>query len=350
MKFMKREIILNKKDAVFGRGRKRDHVRKGSLYRYLIEKYWLPYSKMNTSNVKDRRAYVKLHVIDVLIAKGGRFIVRGSEGEAMYQLYPSCEQDLKLIFKKVQRALFNERKRREMMAVVKGGKISVAVAEKPRCLDNDDDDEEYDECPEDEEDEYEDVMHPEDVVSGGFGCEFGLEEDVDDLIEEVVEEFGSEKKKQVIIDQGLVSEEDEDGVFSRRCSFKLDCLAKYASTLFEAEEAIVTEDEEEEVEEDYGAATSLLPLKKRMVSAAMGTTGTTTAGTTTTTAAAATSTTTMQTRSSRRAFEKMFKSIGRGYVDGDSEDFNRNFLDTARVEPLSGNFEECIGRYSSRFI
>jgi hypothetical protein len=104
-------LNLNPKDAVFGRGRKRDTVRKGSLYRRLIETYWKPYSNLDTSKFAMRRAFVKKKILDALIHQGGRFIVRAGEG--MFLLDPNDHVDLKLIYKKVQRALFNEKKRHE---------------------------------------------------------------------------------------------------------------------------------------------------------------------------------------------------------------------------------------------
>ncbi|CAB9507767.1 expressed unknown protein [Seminavis robusta] len=104
-------ITLNKLDAVFGRGRKRDHVRNGSVYRGLIEKYWKTYAEMDPSKFAMRRAFVQTKILDVVIRKGGRFIMRAATD--MSELHPSNVSDLRLIFKKVQRALFNEKKRQE---------------------------------------------------------------------------------------------------------------------------------------------------------------------------------------------------------------------------------------------
>jgi len=73
----KNKIVLDKRDAVFGRGRKKDGVRNGSLYRYLIEKYHVQYADLPTNKTKDRRAFVKDKVIEGILKKGGRFIMRG---------------------------------------------------------------------------------------------------------------------------------------------------------------------------------------------------------------------------------------------------------------------------------
>ncbi|CAB9522598.1 Homeobox protein knotted-1-like [Seminavis robusta] len=117
---MSREIITeramapNKMDAVFGRGRKKDNVRNGSLYRSLIEAYWLPYSRLDTSDIARRRAYVREKILDVILNNNGRFIMRDGP-DMMRQLDPNDSTDIKQIFKKVQRSLFNEKKRQEDM-------------------------------------------------------------------------------------------------------------------------------------------------------------------------------------------------------------------------------------------
>jgi hypothetical protein len=154
-------LKLNPKDAVFGRGRKRDTVRKGSLYRCLIEKYWKPYSDLDTSKFAMRRAFVKKNILDALTSRGGRFVVRA--GPEMFLLDPKDNVDLKLIFKKVQRALFNEKKREET-------KLNRKFQSKKLLIEWDDDEDE-------DEDDLEDSVAPA-LLSGSSADEDdGMQED-----------------------------------------------------------------------------------------------------------------------------------------------------------------------------
>ncbi|CAB9500773.1 expressed unknown protein [Seminavis robusta] len=123
-----KQIIPNKMDAVFGRGRKREHVRNGSLYRALIEKHYVPYSQLDKKNFARRRRYVQQNILDIILKNKGRFIMR--QGCAplgsleMRLLDPTDKKDTRLIFKKVQRSLFNEKKRRQ----AKGEDVDAASA------------------------------------------------------------------------------------------------------------------------------------------------------------------------------------------------------------------------------
>lgn len=146
----RKQVLPNKLDAVFGRGRKKNHVRNGkltissschckvfltlsntfyfllapllgSLYRCLIEKYWRTYANMDNHNFIARKEFVQAKIIDVLLEKGGRFIMR--DGDDMALLDPDFPKDLKLIYKKIQRALFNEKKRQEE----RGGNLNPTV-------------------------------------------------------------------------------------------------------------------------------------------------------------------------------------------------------------------------------
>lgn len=125
-------IELTRKDAVFGRGRKKNNVRKGSVYRTLIEEHWLPYDRLPTyqsqqqqqqqptggtkktntssssnnsnsnSNSNNRRVdYVQKNIIDAVLKEGGRFLVR--EGDDLRQLFPENEEDLREIHSKIRR-------------------------------------------------------------------------------------------------------------------------------------------------------------------------------------------------------------------------------------------------------
>jgi len=101
-------IKLTKLDAVFGRGRKTNAVRQKNLYRDLVQKHYIEYAE---ALVENRNVLVKENIIDKIVHRGGRFIMRVADD--MYQLHFSNPSDRKLIYNKVKRALFNERKRRE---------------------------------------------------------------------------------------------------------------------------------------------------------------------------------------------------------------------------------------------
>lgn len=113
-----------KKDAVFGRGRKKSNVRQDNLYRELIETNCTIYSRLDVSNYNLRRKFVKESIIDPILKSGGRFIMR--LGVALKLLDVNDKVDLRLIYKKIQRALFNERKRREYMGPPGPGAIKAA--------------------------------------------------------------------------------------------------------------------------------------------------------------------------------------------------------------------------------
>lgn len=122
---------LTNLDAVFGRGRKVDGIRKGSLYRNLIEIHVTPYNNISVSNANVRIDYIQDKIMSVLQDMGGRFVMRqvgGTSGfgerksnkssEAvnnnggLIELFPEQKDDRSLILKKIRRALFNENKRR----------------------------------------------------------------------------------------------------------------------------------------------------------------------------------------------------------------------------------------------
>ena len=105
------KLVLTNKDCVFGRGRKKDDVRSGSLYRELVETHWLEYSQLSPLITKPRRHFIEKKIICPIVEAGGRFIMRGGEFHGELDLHDKARKCL--IFKKIQRALFNERKRRE---------------------------------------------------------------------------------------------------------------------------------------------------------------------------------------------------------------------------------------------
>ena len=115
---------LTNLDAVFGRGRKVDGIRKGSLYRNLIEIHVTPYNNISVSNAGVRIDYIQDKIMAVVQDMGGRFVMRqvggtsgvGKNGAAnncgLIELFPELKDDRSLILKKIRRALFNENKRR----------------------------------------------------------------------------------------------------------------------------------------------------------------------------------------------------------------------------------------------
>ena len=111
-------LTPTKLDAVFGRGRKKNHVRNGSLYRSLVEKHWPTYANMDPAAHQKRKDFVRKSIVNVMLSRGGRFIMRLNGPHEMHLLDPSKDVDLKLIFKKIQRALFNEKKRQELSGSV----------------------------------------------------------------------------------------------------------------------------------------------------------------------------------------------------------------------------------------
>ena len=167
MRIKKTDITLTRKDAVFGRGRKRDNVRKGSLYRQLIEKYWKRYSDLDTTKNGMREVFVKKNILDALVSEGGRFIVRS--GAELSLLNLKDKGDRQLILKKVRRALFNEKKRQET-------KLNCKFVSKKLSFDMEED-------AGDDDDDLEDSIEPVSESTGDEdnGMEAVSEQDDDDL-------------------------------------------------------------------------------------------------------------------------------------------------------------------------
>jgi len=72
-------LPLTNLDAIFGRGRKVDEIRKGSLYRSLIEIHATPYSALTSSSVANGRTrtdYITTNITSIVTRLGGRFIMR----------------------------------------------------------------------------------------------------------------------------------------------------------------------------------------------------------------------------------------------------------------------------------
>lgn len=256
-----KKIVPTKKDAVFGRGRKKDHVRNGSLYRYLIEKNFVAYASLGASETKARKAFVKTKIIDALRGKGGRFIVR--DGDIMSFLHVDDAADLKLIFKKIQRALFNERKRREdaedeSKEKNKPSKVFVVTVYE----DDDRDEEANDETAmflSDYEDEDSVMVENNDTDEEDLDEEEALDDDDDDLEVQglpprVEKKTVASKNNKMEFDMQNVCDDDKEVASldneerpSSRASLKLDQLAYLATTLLE-EAANVSSDEDEDDE------------------------------------------------------------------------------------------------------
>ena len=255
-----KKIEPTRKDAVFGRGRKKDHVRNGSLYRYLIEKNWVAYAAMGASETKARKTFVKTKIIDALREKGGRFIVR--DGEAMSLLHVDSEVDLRLIFKKIQRALFNERKRREdseeeSKEKNKPAKIfTVTVYEDDDSVDEEVNDEPTLLSEHEDQDDEDSVMVEDNDVDDDFVEEEAMDDDdleVEELPTLVLEKETLVSKDKMEFDLRNVCDDDKEVASldnerpSSRASLKLDQLAYLATTLLE-EAANVSSDEDEDDE------------------------------------------------------------------------------------------------------
>ena len=287
-------IVPNKKDAVFGRGRKRDHVRKGSLYRYLIEKNWTGYSDLDVSKHSVRKAFVKSKIVDVMIKKGGRFIVR--DGEDKYFLHPQNAEHLKLIYKKIQRALFNERKRREMAE-----EESIKTNTPSKVFGTTLYESEYESEAESEHGDDEDSVA--DSVAD-------LVED-EDIEEDMEEELVAAAEEPALADDDEIFEEARP---RSRASLKLDQLAYLAATLLE-EDSEASENEESSVVVSPPATESRLPFKKR--------------------------------KSAHESYEGLFNCVKEGKIYGGSAEFNQAWMNELRRElfpfylhPRVASFEE----------
>ena len=121
-------IKICKHDAVFGRGRKKNHIRQGNIYRALIEEHYLEYGQIPARDQKERRNFVYEKIVQGVLKKGGRFIMR-EDKEKLRRLNPMKEKDLREIQKKVFRALFNEKQRRKTTGVADYGAVEVGSSD-----------------------------------------------------------------------------------------------------------------------------------------------------------------------------------------------------------------------------
>ena len=134
---------LTNLDAVFGRGRKVDGIRKGSLYRNLIEIHVTPYNNICVSNASVRIDYIQDKIMAVVQDMGGRFVMRqvggtsgvGKKSSAadscgLIELFPELKDDRSLILKKIRRALFNENKRRLELSEAKRAAVEEEMEER----------------------------------------------------------------------------------------------------------------------------------------------------------------------------------------------------------------------------
>lgn len=93
---------LNKQDAVFGRGRKKNHIRQGNVYRTLVENLWLEYGNISPRNQKERKAFIWNRIIKEVLKEKGRFIMR--EGDNRLRLLsPKSIRGRREIERKIQR-------------------------------------------------------------------------------------------------------------------------------------------------------------------------------------------------------------------------------------------------------
>ena len=134
---------LTNLDAVFGRGRKVDGIRKGSLYRNFIEIHPTPYSNITVSQAQRRISYIHDNIMNVVQDMGGRFIMRqvGDRNETkernscgLIELDADSNDDQALILKKIRRALFNENKRRSDLPEGKRAMVEQEMEERRQEL------------------------------------------------------------------------------------------------------------------------------------------------------------------------------------------------------------------------